>query len=83
MYGFSLLCCVAFQVIKFFFPLQMAVLSEKLLKELPDDALVISCRFPILDWPVQSSVGSGLDQTFAYDIGIVRAHLRKAPEAEV
>lgn len=61
----------------------MAVLSEKLLKELPDDARVISCRFPILDWPVQSSVGSGLDQTFAYDIGIVRAHLRKAPEAEV
>lgn len=82
MYGFALLCCVTFQVIQFFLALQMAVLSEKLLKELPDDARVISCRFPILDWPVQSSIGSGLDQTFAYDIGIVRAHLRKAPEAE-
>ncbi|TNM89718.1 hypothetical protein fugu_003952 [Takifugu bimaculatus] len=70
-------------VTAFLAPGVMAVLSEKLLKELPDDARVISCRFPILDWPVQSSVGSGLDQTFAYDIGIVRAHLRKAPEAEV
>ncbi|KAM3610963.1 uncharacterized protein V6R79_011323 [Siganus canaliculatus] len=56
---------------------QMAVLAEKLLKELPDDAYVISCRFPVPDWPLQSSVGSGLDQTFAYDIGNVRSQLRK------
>lgn len=61
----------------------MAVLSEKLLKELPDDARVISCRFPILDWPVHSSVCSGLDQTFAYDIGSVRSLLGNVPEAVV
>lgn len=61
----------------------MPVLSEKLLKELPDDALVISCRFPIPGWPVHSSVGSGLDQTFAYDIGTVRSLLGKVPEASV
>lgn len=61
----------------------MAVLSEKLLQELPADARVISCRFPIPDWPVHSSVGSGLDQTFAYDINSVRAALRKVPKAVV
>lgn len=61
----------------------MPVLSEKLLKELPDDARVISCRFPIPDWPVLSSVGSGLDQTFAYDIANVRSLQGKVPEAVV
>lgn len=60
----------------------MPVLSEKLLKELSDDACVISSRFPIPDWPVRSSVGSGLDQTFAYDVGSVRSLLGKVPEAE-
>lgn len=60
----------------------MPVLSEKLLKELSDDARVISSRFPIPDWPVHSSVGSGLDQTFAYDVGSVRSLLGKVPEAE-
>lgn len=83
MYDFALICCVTFQVTEHFLALQMMVLSEKLLKELPDDARVISCRFPILDWPVQSSFGSGLDQTFAYDIGNVRSHLQRVPEAEV
>lgn len=67
----------------FLIGLQMVVLSEKLLEELPDDARVISCRFPIPDWPVHSSVGSGLDQTFAYDIGSVRSLLGKVPEAVV
>lgn len=61
----------------------MAVLSEKLLKELPDDARVISCRFPIPDWPVHSTVGSGLDQTFAYDISSVRSLLVSVPKAVV
>ncbi|KAM3610962.1 uncharacterized protein V6R79_011323 [Siganus canaliculatus] len=64
-------------VTAFLAPGVMAVLAEKLLKELPDDAYVISCRFPVPDWPLQSSVGSGLDQTFAYDIGNVRSQLRK------
>lgn len=54
----------------------MEVLGEKLLKELPDDARVIACRFPFPDWPHQASVGSDLDQTFAYDISTVRSHLR-------
>lgn len=57
----------------------MALLGEKLLKELPDDARVIACRFPFPNWPQQSSVGSGLDKTFAYDMGSVRSHLEKVP----
>ncbi|KAM7017943.1 adenine nucleotide translocase lysine N-methyltransferase [Tautogolabrus adspersus] len=64
-------------VTAFLAPGVMEVLGEKLLKELPDDARVIACRFPFPDWPQQSSAGSGLDQTFAYDISNVRSHLRK------
>lgn len=58
--------------------LQMEILGEKLLKELPEGALVVACRFPFSDWPQKSCVGSGLDQTFAYDISSVRTHLRTA-----
>lgn len=56
---------------------QMEVLGEKLLKELPDDACVIAARFPFPYWPLRQSVGSDLDETFAYDISTVRSHLRK------
>ncbi|KAM4616473.1 ATP synthase subunit C lysine N-methyltransferase isoform 2-T2 [Polymixia lowei] len=61
----------------FLAPGVMEVLGEKLLKELPDDACVIACRFPFPHWPHHSSVGSGLDQTWAYDISTVRSRLRK------
>ncbi|XP_041642623.1 ATP synthase subunit C lysine N-methyltransferase isoform X2 [Cheilinus undulatus] len=64
-------------VTAFLAPGVMHVLGEKLLKELPDDARVISCRFPFPDWPHESSAGSGLDETFAYDIRRVRSHLRE------
>ncbi|XP_070689500.1 adenine nucleotide translocase lysine N-methyltransferase [Pempheris klunzingeri] len=70
-------------VTAFLAPGVMAVLGEKLLKELPDDARVIACRFPFPNWPQQLSVGSGLDQTFAYDISSVRSHLRNVPSTEV
>lgn len=70
-------------VTAFLAPGVMEVLGEKLLKELPDDACVISSRFPFPNWPQQSSVGSGLDQTFAYDISTVRSHLRKVPKTVV
>lgn len=61
----------------------MGVLAEKLLKELPEDARVITCRFPFPNWPQQSSVGSVLDQTFAYDMSSVRSHLGKVPNTVV
>lgn len=70
-------------VTAFLAPGVMEVLGEKLLKELPDDARVITCRFPFPSWPQQLSVGSGLDQTYAYDISSVRTHLRKVPNTAV
>ncbi|XP_034026394.1 ATP synthase subunit C lysine N-methyltransferase isoform X2 [Thalassophryne amazonica] len=59
-------------VTAFLAPGVMEVLANKLFKELPEDARVIACRFPFPDWPHQSSVGSGLNQTWAYDISTVR-----------
>ncbi|XP_023249970.1 protein FAM173B-like [Seriola lalandi dorsalis] len=70
-------------VTAFLAPGVMGVLGEKLLKELPDDARVIACRFPFPNWPHQSSVGSGLEESFAYDISTVRSHLRCAPNTVV
>nr|XP_020449513.1 protein FAM173A-like isoform X2 [Monopterus albus] len=63
-------------VTAFLAPGVMAVLGEKLLKELPDNARVIACRFPFPNWPHQLSAGFGLYQTFAYDMSTVRSHLR-------
>ncbi|KAM9857985.1 ATP synthase subunit C lysine N-methyltransferase isoform 3-T3 [Aulostomus maculatus] len=63
--------------------LQMEALGEKLIKELPDDARVITCRFPFPNWPHQSTVGSGLDQTWAYDITTVRSSLRNVSSPAV
>lgn len=57
----------------------MELLGEKLLKDRPQDALVISCRFPFPNWPQKTSAGSGLDQTFAYEISSVRVHLMNPP----
>ncbi|KAK5614608.1 hypothetical protein CRENBAI_016033 [Crenichthys baileyi] len=70
-------------VTAFLAPGVMEVLAEKLLKELPQDALVISCRFPFPNWPQKSTVGSGLDQTFAYEISSVRSHLRNLQKTEM
>ncbi|KAG7488881.1 hypothetical protein JOB18_000397 [Solea senegalensis] len=69
-------------VTAFLAPGVMGVLGEKLLKELPGNARVITCRFPFPNWPQRLSVGSGLDQTFAYDIDAVRSHLRISVSAQ-
>ncbi|XP_059192479.1 adenine nucleotide translocase lysine N-methyltransferase [Centropristis striata] len=70
-------------VTAFLAPGVMEVLGEKLLKELPDDAYVIACRFPFPNWPQQSSVGSGLDQAFAYNMSTVRSFMRDVPKTLV
>ncbi|XP_069379736.1 ATP synthase subunit C lysine N-methyltransferase isoform X2 [Paralichthys olivaceus] len=70
-------------VTAFLAPGVMGDLGEKLLKELPDDARVIACRFPFPNWPHRSSAGSGLDETFSYDMGTVRSHLRKVSDTVV
>lgn len=66
-------------VTAFLAPGGMEVLGEKLLEELPDGAFVVACRFPFSNWPHQSTLGSGLDQTWAYDVSAVRARLRHSP----
>lgn len=65
-------------VTAFLAPGVMEVLADKLLKELPDDAFVVACRFPFSHWPPQSTLGSGLNQTWAYNMSTVRASLTKA-----
>ncbi|XP_053180808.1 ATP synthase subunit C lysine N-methyltransferase [Scomber japonicus] len=70
-------------VTAFLAPGVMETLGEKLMKELPDDARVIACRFPFPDWPHQSSAGSGLDQTWAYDMSTVRSSLRNVSNTAV
>jgi len=47
---------------------QMGVLEEKLLKEFPEDARVIVCRFPFPHRPHVCTAGSGLNQDWAYDV---------------
>ncbi|XP_020787967.1 adenine nucleotide translocase lysine N-methyltransferase isoform X3 [Boleophthalmus pectinirostris] len=69
-------------VTAFLAPGAMEALSDKLLKELPDGAFVVSCRFPVPRWTPHSSIGSNLDQTFAYDISAVRESLKKTIATE-
>ncbi|XP_057687488.1 ATP synthase subunit C lysine N-methyltransferase isoform X2 [Corythoichthys intestinalis] len=65
-------------VTAFLAPGAMDALGEKLLKELPDNARVIACRYPFPCWPHQSRLGSGLNQTWAYDVGAVRSGLSRS-----
>uniref|UniRef100_A0A3P9HM15 Si:dkey-190g11.3 n=1 Tax=Oryzias latipes TaxID=8090 RepID=A0A3P9HM15_ORYLA len=66
-------------VTAFLAPGVMQVLGEKLLTELPDDARVIACRFPFPNWPQKMSMGSGLNEVFAYDMRAVRVFLKSSP----
>ncbi|KAJ8285397.1 hypothetical protein GJAV_G00026350 [Gymnothorax javanicus] len=59
-------------VTAFLAPGVMEALEEKLVSELPDGARVISCRFPFPHWPASHTMGSGLDQVWAYDIITLR-----------
>ncbi|XP_043087515.1 ATP synthase subunit C lysine N-methyltransferase-like isoform X2 [Puntigrus tetrazona] len=59
---------------------KMGVLEEKLLKELPEDARVIVCRFPFPRWPHSRSAGSGLNQVWAYDVHAARQPSRTSPD---
>uniref|UniRef100_A0A672SR54 Uncharacterized protein n=1 Tax=Sinocyclocheilus grahami TaxID=75366 RepID=A0A672SR54_SINGR len=55
----------------FLAPAVMGVLEE-LLKELPEDARVIVCRFPFPHWPHSCTAGSGLNQVWVYDVHTAR-----------
>lgn len=51
---------------------QKPPLATKLLAELPDDARVVSGRFPFPSWTPSSTLGQGLEQVWAYDMKEVR-----------
>ncbi|XP_028830323.1 protein N-lysine methyltransferase FAM173A-like [Denticeps clupeoides] len=52
----------------FLAPPVMELLEEKLLKELQGDTRVVVCQFPFPNWPHTCSMGSGLEQVWAYDV---------------
>ncbi|XP_016362450.1 protein FAM173B-like [Sinocyclocheilus anshuiensis] len=63
----------------FLAPAVMGVLEEKLLKELPEDARVIVCRFPFPHWPHSCTAESGLNQVWVYDVHTAREPSRTSP----
>ncbi|KAJ6659716.1 hypothetical protein lerEdw1_018431 [Lerista edwardsae] len=56
----------------FLAPSVVPLLERKLLAELPDEACVVSARFPFFKWAPSSVVGDGLERAWAYDIKAVR-----------
>ncbi|XP_044513055.1 adenine nucleotide translocase lysine N-methyltransferase isoform X2 [Gracilinanus agilis] len=56
----------------FLAPSVLSLLETKLLAELPNEARVISGRFPFPNWEPTATVGEGLDKVWAYDVGRVR-----------
>ncbi|XP_068107326.1 adenine nucleotide translocase lysine N-methyltransferase-like [Hyperolius riggenbachi] len=59
-------------VIVFLSPSVVDTLKKKLSAELPDDARVIVCRFPLSGWHPTFSEGHGLDQVWAYDMAKIK-----------
>ncbi|XP_074867391.1 adenine nucleotide translocase lysine N-methyltransferase isoform X2 [Carettochelys insculpta] len=64
--------CDCNNVSVFLAPSVLPFLETKLLAELPDEARVVSGRFPFPTWTPTSSVGEGINQSWAYDIKSVR-----------
>ncbi|XP_044132118.1 adenine nucleotide translocase lysine N-methyltransferase-like isoform X3 [Bufo gargarizans] len=56
----------------FLAPSVVETVKKKLAEELPDNARVIVCRFPLTGWSPTCTEGSGLDQVWAYDMADVR-----------
>ena len=48
------------------YELQMPQLEAKLSAELSEEGVIIACRFPFPDWPVDKVVGSGIDSVWMY-----------------
>ncbi|KAM7151387.1 adenine nucleotide translocase lysine N-methyltransferase isoform 2-T2 [Macrochelys suwanniensis] len=56
----------------FLAPSVLPLLETKLLAELPDEARVVAGRFPFPTWMPTTSVGEGINRSWAYDIKTVR-----------
>ncbi|XP_038274482.1 adenine nucleotide translocase lysine N-methyltransferase isoform X1 [Dermochelys coriacea] len=63
---------------------KLPLLETKLLAELPDEARVVAGRFPFPTWMPTTSVGEGINRSWAYDIKTVRQtgqnKLERSPE---
>ncbi|XP_074053188.1 adenine nucleotide translocase lysine N-methyltransferase [Macrotis lagotis] len=59
----------------FLAPSVLPLLETKLLAELPNEARVVSGRFPLPSWEPTATVGEGLDKVWAYDIGHIRQNM--------
>ncbi|XP_030315923.1 protein N-lysine methyltransferase FAM173A [Calypte anna] len=58
---------------------QKPPLAAKLLAELPNEARVVSGRFPFPSWTPSSTLGQGLEQVWAYDMKEVRQAVQNPP----
>lgn len=56
----------------FLAPSVLSLLQDKLLAELPDDALVVAGRFPFPDWTPNRIEGHGVDRAWAYSMQTLR-----------
>ncbi|XP_071617237.1 adenine nucleotide translocase lysine N-methyltransferase isoform X4 [Heliangelus exortis] len=68
-----------YNVIVFLAPSVKPPLAAKLLAELPDEARVVSGRFPFPSWTPSSTLGQGLEQVWAYDMKEVRQAVQNPP----
>ncbi|XP_066496762.1 adenine nucleotide translocase lysine N-methyltransferase-like isoform X1 [Tiliqua scincoides] len=59
-------------VMVFLAPSVVPPLERKLLAELPDEACVVTARFPFFKWAPSSVAGDGLERAWAYYIKAVR-----------
>ncbi|XP_066498776.1 adenine nucleotide translocase lysine N-methyltransferase [Hoplias malabaricus] len=56
----------------FLAPSVLTLLQEKLLAELPEDALIIAGRFPFPEWTPCKTEGHGVDRAWAYRVEVLR-----------
>ncbi|CAN2390723.1 methyltransferase activity [Pristimantis euphronides] len=68
----------------FLAPSVLMLLENKMLAELPNDARVVTGRFPLPTWLPSDIIGEGTDRTWAYDIRTVRQAVKSTePGTEV
>ncbi|XP_028842707.1 protein N-lysine methyltransferase FAM173A-like isoform X2 [Denticeps clupeoides] len=66
----------------FLAPSVLTLLQEKLLTDLPNDALVVSGRFPFPDWTACEVVGEGVDRAWAYNVQSLRQQSKWSMDTE-
>ncbi|KAJ8250874.1 hypothetical protein GJAV_G00214220 [Gymnothorax javanicus] len=66
----------------FLAPSVLPLLQDKLLAELPDDALVVAGRFPFPDWTPCDVAGEGADRAWSYRMQTQRQRTVCPPPAE-